>query len=109
MWITTTNKQMRSSTLLENPGIGRHNERAGGDGGIPLLLDTGRVWPAAPHHERSAWEHPAALASSARKAKMFSKEFLAQFFTLFGKHNRLCFAHGIEDHSLLVKTIQRIP
>ena len=34
--------------------IGSANKRDRGDGGIPVLFHTWRLWPAAPHHERYA-------------------------------------------------------
>ena len=40
---------------------------------------------------------------------MFTKEFFAQFLSLLGEDDRLCLAHGIEDHSLFVQTPQCIP
>ena len=40
---------------------------------------------------------------------MFTEEFLAVFLTLFGEHDRFGLAYRIEDHSLLVQPIHRIP
>ena len=40
---------------------------------------------------------------------MFAKQLFAQFLALFGKDNRLCLAHGIEDHSLFVQPSESIP
>ena len=40
---------------------------------------------------------------------MFSEQFLAPFLTLFGEHDRFGLSHRIEDHSLLVQPIHRIP
>src|SRR5208283_4115505 len=43
------------------------------------------------------------------RTKMFTEEFLAPFLTLFGEYDRFGLAHRIEDHSLLVQMIHRIP
>jgi len=40
---------------------------------------------------------------------MFTKEFCAPFLTLFSEHDRFGLAHWIEDHSLLVQPVHRIP
>ena len=40
---------------------------------------------------------------------MFTKEFFAQFLSLLGEDDRLCLAHGIEDHSLVVQPSESIP
>ena len=40
---------------------------------------------------------------------MLAKQLFAQFLTLFGENDRLCLAHGIEDHSTFVQPSESIP
>ena len=40
--------------LLPLWGAGKANQRVEGDGGLSTLFRAGRLWPAAPHHGRSA-------------------------------------------------------
>ena len=40
---------------------------------------------------------------------MLAKQLFAQFLALFGEDDRLCLAHGIEDHSFFVQSSESIP
>ena len=55
----------------------RSQQRAGGDGGITVLVHAGRAWPAAPQHGRSASQHFSLCSWAARRKIRFGLAYAA--------------------------------